>query len=179
MPYDDEFAPGGKPFDKLIGPPDPISSALGHIVLVFGKLDAYVSATLLRMLDGDEAWGRLLTAALSWEEKLALLDERVRLLAPTGAFHAGARDPVARVAELRAECRFMAQIVAMLFDPALAAGTLARIIRLHHPFSRYGAKQRRQSAWEEAGVLFEWIYRLVALTEELQAFFDGPGPDTP
>lgn len=179
MPYQDEFEPCGKPSDELIGPPDPISSALGHIVLVYGKLDAYVSATLLRLLDGDEAWGRLLTAALSWEEKLALLDERVRLLAPTGAFHAGTSDPLARFAELRAECRFMAQMVAMLLDPALAAGTLARIIRLHHPFSRRGATRRRQSAWEEAGVLFEWIYQLVALEEDLQAFFDGPGPDTP
>lgn len=179
MPYHDEFEPCGKPSDELIGPPDPISSALGHIVLVYGKLDAYVSATLLRLLDGDEAWGRLLTAALSWEEKLALLDERVRLLAPTGAFHAGTSDPLARFAELRAECRFMAQMVAMLLDPALAAGTLARIIRLHHPFSRRGATWRRQSAWEEAGVLFEWIYQLVALEEDLQAFFDGPGPDTP
>ena len=46
-------------------------------MLICGKLDAYVLATLLRLLDGGEAWGRLLTAALSWEEKLALLDERV------------------------------------------------------------------------------------------------------
>jgi hypothetical protein len=56
MPYVDEFEPGGTYSDELIGPPDPISSAIGHIVLVYGRLDAYVSAVLIRLLDGDEAW---------------------------------------------------------------------------------------------------------------------------
>src|SRR5262245_13003742 len=93
MPYVDNFEPCGEDSDELIGPPDPSSSGIGHIVLVYGRLDAYVSAVL---------------------------------------------------------------------------------IRLHHPFSRLGATRRRQSAWEEAGVLFEVIYHLVILTEDLQAFFDGP-----
>jgi hypothetical protein len=84
MAYEDEFERRGESSDDLIGPPDAISSAIGHIVLVFGRLDAYVSATLLRLLDGDPGWGQLLTTTLSVEEKLALLDERVRLLAPTG-----------------------------------------------------------------------------------------------
>jgi hypothetical protein len=69
--------------------------------------------------------------------------------------------------------------VAVVLDPALAAGTLVRIIRLHHPFSRRGGKWRRESALAEAGVLFELSYHLVMLTEELQAFFDGADPDTP
>ena len=179
MSYTDEFESYGKPSDDLIGPPDPISSALGHLVLVYGRLDAYVSVVLIRLLDRDEAWGRLLTAGLSWEEKLALLDKRVRLLASTGVFHAGPSDPLVRFADLRANCRSLAQAVAAILNPALAAGALARIIRLHHPFSRDGATRRRHSAWEEAGVLFEWIYLLVQLTGHLQAFFDGTGADTP
>jgi hypothetical protein len=56
---------------------------------------------------------------------------------------------------------------------------LKRIIRRHHPFSCRGAKPRRAPALAEAGVLFELVYDIVMLTEELQAFFDGPGPDTP
>jgi hypothetical protein len=113
------------------------------------------------------------------DEKLALLDERVRLLAPMGAFHAGTSDPLARFAALRAECRCVAQRVAGVLDPALAAETLARIIRLHHPSSRRGANRRRQSALAEAGVLFEVVYHITSLMEDLQAFFDGAGPDTP
>jgi hypothetical protein len=179
MPYEGEFEPFRGASDELIGPPDPISSPLGHIVLVYGKLEAYVSATLLRLREGDGGWSQLLTAALSLEEKLALLEERVRLLAPTGAFHAGTGDPLARFAELRAECRCVAQMVAVVLDPALAAGTLARIIRLHHPFSRLGARRRRHSAWAEAGVLFELVYDITRVTEDLQAFFEGAGSDTP
>jgi Uncharacterized conserved protein (DUF2196) len=112
-------------------------------VLVFGRLDAYVSATRLRLLDGDPGWGQRLTTALSVDEKLALLDERVRLLAPTGPFHAGTSDPLARVAELRAQGTCAAQMVAAVLDPALA----------------------------EAGVLCELIYHLTSLMEDLQAFF--------
>jgi hypothetical protein len=70
-------------------------------------------------------------------------------------------------------------MVAVVLDPALAASTLKRIIRLHHPFSRRGAKRRRQSALAEAGVLFELVFHITTLMEDLQAFFDGAGPDTP
>lgn len=176
---DHGFEHCGESSDDLIGPPDAISSAIGHIVLVFGRLDAYVSATLLRLLEGDTGWGQLLTAALLVDEKLALLDERVRLLAPTGAFHPGTSDPLVRFAALRAEYRFVAQMVAVVLDPALAAGTLARITRLHRPSSRRRAKQRRQAALAEAGVLFELVFHITTLMEALQAFFDVASPDTP
>ena len=178
MPSDHAFEPPGGADGDLIGPPDAISSALGFVVLAFGALDACVSAALGHLLDQDGGWGQLLAAALPFEEKLALLDARVRLLAPTWDATPGAKDPVARFGELRAEGVCVARMYAEVVHPALAEDTLARIARLLRPASRRLANWRRHTAREEAGVLFELVLSLRTLTEELRAFFAEAGPHT-
>jgi hypothetical protein len=76
----------------------------------------------------DEGWGRLLTAALSFDAKLQLLDERVRLLAPTGMFNTGDIDPLELFSELRAQCAQAAQLRAEVLDPAQAEAMLTHIL---------------------------------------------------
>jgi hypothetical protein len=73
------------------------------MALQFAKLDAALSDILHGLLEGHEGWGGLLTAALSFDAKLALLEERVRLLAPTRAFNTGDLDPLKLFAELRSQ----------------------------------------------------------------------------
>jgi hypothetical protein len=62
---------------------------IGHIALSFTDLDTHVSAIVRHLLEGDEDWGQLLTEALSFAAKLALLKERVCQLAPRQAFNRG------------------------------------------------------------------------------------------
>jgi hypothetical protein len=98
------FEPSGEPFKTRVGAPDPMNAAIGRIALNFAALEAHLTETLGRLLDVEEGWGHLYTAALSFEAKLQLLDERVRVLAPTGMFNTGEIDPLELWAELRARC---------------------------------------------------------------------------
>jgi hypothetical protein len=139
-------------------------------------LDACVSATLRRLRDDGGGWDSLLTAAPSFEETWARLDARVRLLAPTWTAAPGAGDPVARVALRRTQSLCAARRVAEVLNPAIAADPLARIARLARPSSRRFVKRRRHAALAEAGVLFEFVVFMRALTEDLRVFFEGAGP---
>jgi hypothetical protein len=105
-----------------------MSAAIGRIALNFAALEAHLTETLSRLLDVEEGWGRLLTAALSFGAKLQLLDERVRLLAPTGMFNTGDIDPLELFSELRAQCAHAAQLRAEVLDPAQAEAMLTHIL---------------------------------------------------
>jgi hypothetical protein len=138
MHYYHEFEPSGESFKARVGAPDPMSAAIGCIALNFAALEAHLTHTLGRLADVDEGWGRLLTAALPFEAKLQLLDERVRLLAPTGMFNTGDIDPLELWAELRAQCAHAAQLRAEVVGPAQAEAMLTHIL---HWRSRRGLDQ--------------------------------------
>jgi hypothetical protein len=91
MRYYHPFERSGYSFAERLGASDPISAAIGQIALHFAALEAHLTATLIGLLEGDEQWNPLLAAGLSFEDKLQLLEERVRLLAPTRAFNSGRR----------------------------------------------------------------------------------------
>jgi hypothetical protein len=129
MRYYHPFEFSGDSFEARVGAPDPSSAAIGRIALGFAALEAHLTATLLRLREGDEPWHSLLTGGLSFAEKLHLLDERVRLLAPTRAFNTGDVDPVELFAELRTLCAQAARLRAQVLDPVTAEAMLTRIVR--------------------------------------------------
>ena len=129
MRYYHPFERSGYSFAERLGAPDPISAAIGQIALRFAALEAHLTATLIHLLEGDQSWTPLLTAGLSFAEKLQLLEERVRLLAPTRAFNTGAIDPLQLFAELRTQCLQAAQLRAQILDPAGAQARLLHIGR--------------------------------------------------
>ena len=129
MRYYDAFEPSGYSFEERRGAPDAISAAIGQMALRFAALEARLTATLIGLLEGHEPWTPLLTAGLSFAEKLQLLDERVRLLAPTRAFNTGDLDPLELFAELRAQCLQAAQLRAQVLDPAGAEARLTHSAR--------------------------------------------------
>jgi hypothetical protein len=117
MRYYHPFERSGESYEARVGQPDAVSAALGQVVLQFAALDAELSQTLRGLLEGDEGWSQLLTAALPFAEKLAFLDERVRLLPPTRAFNAGTIGPLELFAELHAQCARAAQLHAEVLAP--------------------------------------------------------------
>jgi hypothetical protein len=128
MRYYDPFVLTGESFTARVGPPDPVSAAVGRLALQFATLEATLAATLIRLLEGDEQWHALLTTGLSFEAKLQLLEERVRLLAPTRVFHTGDIEPLELFAELRTQCLQAAQLWAQVLDPATAEAILTRTV---------------------------------------------------
>jgi hypothetical protein len=129
MRHYDPFQYSGYSFEERVGPPDPMSAAIGYIAINFTALEDHLAATLNHLLEGDERWTLLLTAGLSFEEKLQLLDERVHLLAPTRAFNTGDVDAVELFAELRTRCAQAARLRAQVLDPATAEEMLTQIVR--------------------------------------------------
>jgi hypothetical protein len=177
MRYDHEFKSSGESFEARVGAPDPMSAAIGRIALNFAALEAHLTQTLGR-LDVDEGWGRLLTAALSCEAKLQLLDERVRLLAPTGMFNTGDIDPLELWAELRAQCARAAQLRAEVLDPAQAEAMLTHILR---------GRSRRGLGQAQPGLtgtdrrlgpdeLLDVADFISMVTMDIEEFFDSGGP---
>ncbi len=153
MRYYHPFERSGYSFAERLGTPDPISAAIGQIALRFAALEAHLTATLIHLLEGNESWTPLLTAGLSFEEKLQLLDERVRLLASTRAFNTGAIDPLELFAELRTQCAQAAQLRAHVLDPT---GAQARLIhigrwRWHRAQGRHRQAHNSMGAHQDAG----------------------------
>lgn len=189
MDYYHAFELSGESFGARIGPPDPVSAAVGRLALHFAALDAALSDILHALLEGDEGWGGLLTAALSFDAKLALLGERVRLLAPTRAFNTGDLDPLELFAELRSQCAHAARLRAQVLAPATADAILTSAVCWWDRGAR-GARRRaprtegeRPGAAQPAprylgpdlltdpGVLLDVADFLSMVTEDLRAFF--------
>jgi hypothetical protein len=148
MRYYHPFELSGYSFAERLGAPDPISAAIGQIMLQFAALEAHLTATLIHLLEGDESWTPLLAAGLSFAEKLQLLHERVRLLAPTRAFNTGTIDPLELFAELRTQCAQAAQLRAQVLDPA---GAQVRLIYIGR-WRRHRSQGRHQQADNRMGV---------------------------
>jgi hypothetical protein len=169
MPHNHEFEYSGHSFVERLGTPDPMSAAIGHIALNFSALEAHLTETLGRLADVDEGWGRLLTAALSFEAKLQLLDERVRLLAPTGMFNTGDVDPLELFAELRTQCARAAQLRAQVLDPARAEAMLAH---LANGWARPPSHDLAEiEAMVDPNVLLDVADFIGMVTEDLREFF--------
>jgi hypothetical protein len=151
MRYYHPFERSGYSFAERLGAPDPISAAIGQIALRFAALEAHLTATLIHLLEGDESWTPLLTAGLSFAEKLQLLEERVRLLAPTRAFNTGDIDPLELFAELRTQCVQAAQLRAQVLDPTGAEAILMHIGR----WRRHRAQGRHRHTHNGTGGLQE------------------------
>jgi hypothetical protein len=62
MRYYHPFEHSGYSFAERLGAPDPISAAIGQIVLRFAALEAHLTARLIHLLEGDESWTPLLDA---------------------------------------------------------------------------------------------------------------------
>ena len=145
MRHYDEFTYAGYSFEERVGPPDPISAAVGRIALNFAVLEADLGGILNRLLEGDEGWGGRLMPPLSFEATLECLEDRVRLLAPTRVFNTGDVDPFELFAELRSQCVHAAQLRAQVLDPARAEAMLTHVHRWGLGRSR-GRDQQAPSA---------------------------------
>jgi hypothetical protein len=189
MDYYQAFELSGLSFGARVGPPDPVSAAVGRMALQFAALDAALSEALHALLEGNEGWGGLLTAALSVDAKLALLEEQVRLLAPTRAYNTGDLDPLELFAELRSQCAHAARLRAQVLDPATADAILTSVVCWWDPGAR-GARRRaprtdgqspgaaqpppRQLGPDlltDPGVLLDVADFICMVTEDLRAFF--------
>jgi hypothetical protein len=189
MQYYQDFELSGLPFGARVGPPDPVSVAVGRMALNFAELDASLSGILNSLLEGNEGWSGLLTAALSFDAKLALLDERVRLLTPTRAFNTGDIDPLELFAELRSQCARAARLRAQVLDPATVDAILTSAVCWREKGSR-GARRRAPRTDEgnpgaaqpptsqlgpdmltDPGVLLDMADFICTVTMELEEFF--------
>jgi hypothetical protein len=128
MRYYPPFEYSGDSFVERVGSPDPASAAIGQIALQFAALEAHLATTLNHLMEGDAGWEDVLTQALSFDAKLDLLEARVHLLAPTGAFNTGDVEPLELFAELRACCAQASRLRAQVLDPATADARLAHIL---------------------------------------------------
>jgi hypothetical protein len=189
MRHYDEFEPSGYSFEARVGAPDPISAAIGRIALNFGVFEASLGATLYRLLEADGGWGGLLTHPLSFDATLDLLEDRVRLLAPTGAFNTGDADPLEVFAELRVLCAQAAQLRAQVLDPMKAEAMLTRAIQWRHrrgrgrdqqtPLEGVGDQGARQARADlpradmlgDPGVLLDVADFIAAVADDVQEFF--------
>jgi hypothetical protein len=133
--------------EERVGPPDPISAAIGRIALNFGVLEADLGTILNHLLEGDEGWGGLLMHPLSFDATLEFLEDRVRLLAPTRIFNTGDIDPLELFAELRTLCVHAAQLQAQVLDPTRADAMLTHVHRWKPRRSRRREPQAT-SAWD-------------------------------
>jgi hypothetical protein len=189
MRHYDEFEPSGYSFEARVGAPDPISAAIGRIALNFGVFEASLGATLYRLLEADGGWGGLLTHPLSFDATLDFLEDRVRLLAPTGAFNTGDADPLEVFAELRALCAQAAQLRAQVFDPTRAQVLLTRALQWRRRRARgrdqqapsaggrdQGARQphgdsSRPDLMGDPGALLDVADFIAAVTDDVEEFF--------
>jgi hypothetical protein len=147
MRYYHPFERSGYSFEQRLGAPDLISAAIGQIALRFAALEARLTATLIDLLEGHDSWNPLLAAGLSFADKLQLLEERVRLLAPTRAFNTGDIDPLELFAELRTQCLQAAQLRARVLDPT---GTEAMLIHIGR-WRRHRAEGKHRQAHNGMG----------------------------
>jgi hypothetical protein len=139
MRYYHRFERSGESYEARVAQPDAVSAAVGRVVLQFAALDTELSQTLRRLLEGDEGWSQLLTAAQPFPEKLALLEARVRLLAPTRAFNTGTIDPLTLFAELRAQCAHAARLHDEVLEPGQVAHARRHSLDLQFAAGRDGA----------------------------------------
>jgi hypothetical protein len=147
MQYYPPFQRSGYSFEERVGPPDPMRAVIGCIALNFAALEADLATTLNHLLEGDEGWEDVLAGALSFDAKLALLEDQVLLVAPTGAFNTGEIEPLALFAELRTLCVHAAQLQAQVLDPARADAMLTHVHQWKPRRSR-GRDQQATSAWD-------------------------------
>jgi hypothetical protein len=176
MDYYEAFELSGRSFAARVGPPDPVSAAVGRIALQFAALDAVLSGILNALLEGDEGWGGLLTTALWFDAKLALLEEQVRLLAPARAFNTGDLDPLELFAELRSQCAQAARLRAQVLDPATADAILTRAVcwrdqRARGARLRAPPRQLGPDLLTDPGVLLDVADFICMVAEDLRAFF--------
>jgi hypothetical protein len=185
----DEFRFTGDSFEARVGPPDPISAAVGRIALNFAVLQADLGAILNHLVEGDEGWGRLLMHPLSFDATLEFLEDRVRLLAPTRVFNTGDIDPLELFAELRSQCVHAAQLRAQVPDPTRAEAMLTHVHRWKPRRSRgrdpqatsarKGDRQARQPGpgmsradmIVDPGELLDVADFICMVTEDVRAFF--------
>jgi len=181
MRYYHPFERSGESYEARVGRPDAVSAAVGRVVLAFAALDAELSQTLRGLMEGDEGWTRLLTTALPCAEKLALLEERVRLLAPTRGFNTGGIDPLELFGELRAQCARAAQLHAEVLEPGQVAHARRHSLDLQFATGRRRRRpgQRVQAALAEAAALLDVADFIGMVTEDVREFFlegDGDAP---
>jgi hypothetical protein len=197
MRYYHPFELPGDSFAERVGPPDPVSAAVGRMTLNFAVLEVHLATTLIRLLEGDERWNPLLTTGLSFAEKLQLLDERVRLLAPTRAFNTGDIDPLDLFAELRSQCAHAARLRAQVLDPAMAEAILTSAVCWRDRGGRRARRRAPRTEEKNSGaahlptsqlgpdrltdpsVLLDVADFICMVTEDFQQFFMPNRPTAP
>jgi hypothetical protein len=104
---------------------------------------------------------------------LALLDERVRLLAPTRAFNTGSIDPLELFAELRAQCAHAAQLHAEVLDPDQVEHACRHSIDLQCATGRRRRRpgRRVRTALAEAAALLDIADFIGMVAEDVREFF--------
>ena len=84
-------------FQDRVGDPDNFSSALGRIAFNFSQLEDQVSASITELIGVAPAIGNILTAELSFKNKVNVLASLVHQFLPTTAFNTGDADANAQV----------------------------------------------------------------------------------
>ena len=82
---------------------DPITSALGHIVLAFSWLEEITTRVIIRLLGTDEAVGAAVAAELAFGKKVHLIGSLARLNSRGLTFNTSS-DPEAALSRVIAEC---------------------------------------------------------------------------
>ncbi len=101
MKYFEELhTPSGCTFREKIGEPNAFDAGIGRIVLCFSDLEVIVSNALLKLLVLIPRYGRIVTAELSFKNKVDMMASLVRQRLPSTRFNVANEPPVEVLDEL-------------------------------------------------------------------------------
>jgi hypothetical protein len=104
MDYEVEFKRTGETFEERAGKGDVFSSAIGRIALNFSDLEDQVSTAIIKLLKLEEKTGDIVTAEMSFKNKLHMMAALVRHFIPTIQFNTGENNPDEELSELIKFC---------------------------------------------------------------------------
>jgi hypothetical protein len=94
----------GDTFEERTGDPDSFSAGIGRIVLNFSELEAQISRGIVKCLELDEKRGRIVTAEISFKNKVYILSSLIKHLSGQWKFNVGDNDTLKCWEKIEKQC---------------------------------------------------------------------------
>jgi hypothetical protein len=102
------FVNTGQTFEERTGSPDEMTSAIGHIALSFSKLEGELSVSVAKLLKLNPTTAEIVTAEMSFKNKVHLFASLVREMSSSFQFNTG-NAPTIEVLDELISCCFKAE----------------------------------------------------------------------
>ena len=98
------FQPSGMTYTERDGEPEDFPASIGRVALAFNDLEDETSIAISKLLGIDEEISQIITAEMSFRNKVHLMGSLLRRALPFTMFNTGYDNPEEMVSELISQC---------------------------------------------------------------------------